>query len=312
MAETKDEWRARHHATFGSTPEVVDDLVLQACGVRPETRERLLVGEVNEVIAVRAGSHELIVRIFHGAGGRFLREHAAIECCRRSGIPVPEVLLVEASRCVERCLPGSALSELALGLEPAALESLGRAAGRLLGQLATTDAQELEPVLFTSDDWAGSLQERVRRLLLDPELLTQAALDANDLCRIESHLLDAAAEFDALPRGVCHGDYHPKHLLSDGQVITGLIDLESSGAGPVVYDVAWWDYFEPPAFPTSVLLAGLAEVAPVLVPSDRQIHLARLRLAPQLLQYFAPQARLGGVDFVMRRLREDLLHLGLA
>jgi aminoglycoside phosphotransferase (APT) family kinase protein len=285
---------------------VVDDIVRRACGSPVETDARIITGEINEVHAITAGGRELIVRIFHGEHGAFVHEANAIALCRAAGLPVPDVLLAEATVCVETRCPGRPLTELAPELSDAQAEHLTTEAGRLLGRLAQVPTTGLETHPYLED-----VARDVDRLRSRPDLLQRIGLDHHLLDTIHHRLQQAAPTFDAQPSCFSHRDYHPKHLLSDGKQITGLIDFERAGAGSIAEDIGWWDYYQHPPFLTAWLLQGLNEL--VSLPPDLMtlVHLVRLRMVLGNAIYYEPQASFGALDFVAKRLDQDLEALGV-
>jgi aminoglycoside phosphotransferase (APT) family kinase protein len=271
-----------------------------------ETDARIITGEINEVHAIMAGGRDLIVRIFHGEHGSFVHEAKAIALCRAAGLAVPEVLLAEPTVSVETRCPGRPLTELAPELSDAQAEHLTTEAGRLLGRLAQVPTTGLESHPFL-EDVAGD----VERLRTRRDLMERIGVDDRLLDAIYHRLQQAAPTFDAQPGVFAHRDYHPKHLLSDGKKVTGLIDFERACAATIAEDVGWWDYYQYPPFLTTWLLQGLGEV--VALPADLtiQVHMVRLRMVLGNAIYYESQSAFGALDFVAKRLDEDVRRIGL-
>jgi aminoglycoside phosphotransferase (APT) family kinase protein len=205
---------------------------------------------------------------------------------------------------VETRCPGRPLTELAPELSEAQAEQLTIEAGRQLGRLTQvpTTGMETHPFL----DGVDGEVERLRRR---PDLLQRIGVDGGLLENIVHKLQEGAPLFDAQPVVFTHRDYHPKHLLSDGKHITGLIDFERACAATIAEDVGWWDYYQYPPFMTTWLLQGLGEV--VALPADLtiQVHMVRLRMVLGNAIYYEPQSAFGALDFVAKRLDEDVRRL---
>lgn len=87
---------AQKQVEMQTPPDMLRDFVKKATGQEPEPPKRLMFGETNEVYDVRTrNGQEVIIRVSHEQEETFGKEKWAIEQCQKTGVPVPDVLLVE-------------------------------------------------------------------------------------------------------------------------------------------------------------------------------------------------------------------------
>jgi aminoglycoside phosphotransferase (APT) family kinase protein len=131
-------------------------------------------------------------------------------------------------------LPGMPVPDLdQAGFEDPRFPQLARSMGDLL-----TRFRELSPTGVSIDD-----------LWTSPDrLATEAAAWSTAVHSLPGPVrpaLDALIDtvpalFAGRPAALAHGDFAPVNILTDGVMLTGLLDLESVRLADPLFDVAWW------------------------------------------------------------------------
>jgi Ser/Thr protein kinase RdoA (MazF antagonist) len=137
-----------------------------------------------------------------------------------AGLDVPDILSVDASRgvVVVSALDGPTLHSALWRTDPGSLAGLGESLARLA-------ANQPPHGMPRWDVDAGWWLEAVRRW--DPDVTV-------GMCqRIEAIMSDSSS---ASPTALVHGDLHDKNLIVTGNGF-GIIDLDSSAAGPDIADL---------------------------------------------------------------------------
>jgi aminoglycoside phosphotransferase (APT) family kinase protein len=116
--------------------------------------------------------------------------------------------------------------------------------------------------------------------------------------------------FAGRPVVLAHGDFAPVNVLTDGQMVTGLLDFEAVRLADPLFDAAWWAWsvsFSSPdvlqqAWPAFLDGAGIDAAEPGL--ADRVRALQVLRMLEQLAA--------GNLAPGIARIVTDRLHATLA
>ena len=232
-------------AAAKTTPRpVIDSVVRTVCGAGVERLVRLERDGLNEVYrgTLRSGM-PVVVRIARRPGAWFTDEAHVMAQAHGVGVPTPEVLGVEQAEhdgerlsfSILRALPGRPLDELARELSAAELERLVVDSGELLARLHGVAPErgirhELEP----PDERAVARVMRVADREFGP---AAAAIVERGAALVQEAVTSRPAPTPSL----AHGDWLPKHLLSDGGAIVGVIDWELAGPAPRAFDLAHWE-----------------------------------------------------------------------
>src|SRR5262249_19435652 len=86
------------------------------------------------------------------------------------------------------------------------------------------------------------------------------------------------------PRSICHGDFHPQNLLSEGGRVTAVLDWPNTVVAAEEYDVA-----------ATLVILRLVPVAVLPVPAASRPLVAALR-ALMTARYLATYRRARGID----------------
>ncbi|MFB4269675.1 phosphotransferase family protein [Nonomuraea sp. GTA35] len=240
------------------------------------TGYELLAGfAANTVAAVTLASGARVV--FKAAAAREVEvELWALRSMAERGVPVPEVVAgapdAEIPYLVTRLLAG----EPGVATRKAASD-----VGRLLRAVHSLPVRGAAffkeapgpPPCAGAGTWADQVAGLADRLrpVADAGILPPA-LHAR--CR---ELLLDGARWDQ-PCVYVHGDLHPRHVLSAGSRIQGIIDWADCGAAGPWLDLARMDFPEP-----GLRRAMLGAYFPAGIPADAPLHLANHRLLYLLL-----------------------------
>ena len=182
---------------------------------------------------------------------------------RQRGVPCVEVLAADATRRVVpfdfevvRPAAGVCLRELDSD-EPRILEELGRL-GEVVArmhQVRTSGFGFLDPSPFVRGKpdarGAGMLEGWADYVLLNLSRHVRTCVDIGVLAPAKADRIETLFEqLEPMLRDVrpslLHGDLGSHNVFTDGQEITGLIDLDDCLSGDPVFDIALWATFHPP------------------------------------------------------------------
>lgn len=211
-------------------------------------------GSVNHAVVVN-DSHVIRFNINPEKGAaRFRSEEMAYSHLRRTGVPVPEAVVIDLS---QRLVPYAYLICTKLegqplvvgwpGLPPHEQEQTAYLAGVLLGRIhdqtfgAFGSLHTLSEGRFAT--WHAYVADYLQRYAdraLSLELVSPETL-ARLLAVPDRH----RALLDTVSRGaLLHSDYHFENMLQSGGVITGILDFEWALAGDPAWDFIAEDQWE--------------------------------------------------------------------
>ena len=304
------EWMRQHHAKFSTAPELVDRLVTTATRRGVIGRERLLLGEVNEVYRLTLDDDSpLIARISHRDADMFVRGEEAITEARAAGVPVPETVALDwievegddgtvqrRAVALQRCLPGRPLNALIGDVSNDDVAALILQAGEYLARIhgvrrsARTNRGIWSP---PREEWLQEVYEDSRKLGVDTEAIDRALAIAREV----------ADTCDPGEPRLVHSDYSTKHFMVHDGSIVGIIDWDGAGGGHPAIDIEWWDmFFDRDPHPTSLLLEGYRRVASVPENLDVLRVALGLQQACGLIRYYTSTGNTAGAEFAAQRL----------
>jgi aminoglycoside phosphotransferase (APT) family kinase protein len=268
---TNDFIQARH-AHFALAESSIDQLVRQATGQEPVRRARIVRGRNNEVHVVATDQQEqFVVRILRHSEVSLQQEAWAIEQCRAQGVPVPEVLwvgsVVEGSRSVEtmvqRRAAGQALSVLQPDLDRQQLESAYAQAGEALSRIHAVSAGGFYRLrangCWDFPNWEQLMTSHLSNRTAEAPEWTRCGFTPQEIQVVIESIERYAAEFRCDDPVLCHGDFHPEHLIfTDDLQLSAVIDFGDFLGGPPVHDFAVMKMVAPEADPRW-LLAGYGD-----------------------------------------------------
>jgi aminoglycoside phosphotransferase (APT) family kinase protein len=158
-----------------------------------------------------AGPADCVLRVFPPGDARWRdREALAMRAAARAGLPVPDVVMLDAiadrPAMLTTFVPGTTV---AATLDPGRAPATGRTLGRLLGEINQISAPE---GLAPADAW----RDRAGPALAPLRDRLAALPDADRLL---------------------HLDYHPENVLMAGDAVTGIVDWTNTLPGPPHIDL---------------------------------------------------------------------------
>ncbi|MGI8686986.1 MAG: phosphotransferase family protein [Thermomicrobiales bacterium] len=177
---------------------------------------------------------------------KFENERVAYDLLAGSGLPVPSVIVLDASRqvvpydCIILTrLPGTNLAESWRDLTPAQIHDLVWEAGRCLARLHTMafpafgKLREQDAPRFRS--WLDYFNDYVHRYL--SEAARYSLLNCALHTRLEATLARSQSLLARVARGVLvHSDYHYENILQRAGRLTGILDFEWALSADPTYD----------------------------------------------------------------------------
>lgn len=221
----------------------------------------------NTVYATSINGARILVKTRRNASDRYALAAWGARCMEALDIPVPAIVAHGDGICIESRLPGRPL-------DASPSTTAATTAGRLLRHLHQLPAPGY-----------GRLTEEGTRA--KHATLTDWLTDITGDDDLENRILDRIHHHSRrlhcdAPR-LLHGDWSPRHVLTEHHQVTGIIDLESLRGGDPIADLAGWT-LEAPQPLTEALLCGYAPQG--LSPRDQYaLTVYRLRAAIALRRW---------------------------
>ncbi len=316
----------KHRRLFHTPHEIIEAAVIKATGSPISGKDRIVKGESNEVHGVKTeDGQEIIIRISHSEHGEqtFQREKWALEACAKAGVPVPTVLHLESlvregrhlSISVENKLPGIPMNELPDLRKPenrVEFEDLIQKAGQVLAKIhsvRTNGFGDLNAQGKGKDkSFADTLDNKDIQESRMLEVATKVSLDPKIILRALEILRAERAKYPAIEPRLVHGDYLAKHILIEGDKITGIIDFERASGGDPIKDFAYWDFFASDQYPLEALKAGYMEKGIFGSDFEKKLFLWKIYFGLENLGYYERDNNQRCIDFCKKRLVADLAY----
>ncbi|KKU80121.1 MAG: Aminoglycoside phosphotransferase [Candidatus Amesbacteria bacterium GW2011_GWA2_47_70] len=310
------------HARFSTPVELIDQEVKKATGSISSSRNKLMLGEVNEVYdVVTEDRRKVIIRISRSEHPRFEAEKKAIGLARQAGVPAPEVLLVDRvstdgsdlTFSIERKMDGVALQSLGGEFDRYKLKVVIGEAGRVLAKLHGVMVSSFGGLDRGEKDTYKSWSEFIYRV----ERKRGRIIEAGEKVGVDMAQIDTALKtlrgneelYSNVRPHLLHGDFSIKHFMIKDDHLVGIIDFENCKGGDPVYDFAWFDYFFGKDIPLEWLKKGYAVPEVFGNNFDRKLLLYRLHLGLGFIDYYEEQNNKPGMDHTKIKLEEDLKNL---
>lgn len=292
------------HESRTSSPETVASIIRREIGREVTGYDRIVRGEVNEVLAVNLkDADDVILRIARRKTNKFEAEAWAMEQSAKAGVPVPEVYAVGVADGPDRQLYYSIQQKL-IGntfdnmlyvehVSPERAKAITEQAGELLARIHSVETQGFgkidsggKGVYPTARDHIGhrtDKRETYEKLLADMGL---GSLTGNIFAE-----LDKADSVFESPSHLVHHDYGPKHMFIDeNDKIIGVIDFEDVMSGDSTVDFSNWQFWYEKETPLEWLLAGYQRVRPLGANYEERFKVAQLYRMVSLMNYYVNKA----------------------
>ncbi|NTU46731.1 aminoglycoside phosphotransferase family protein [Candidatus Roizmanbacteria bacterium] len=280
--------------------------------------ENVLKGNVNIVRKVIINNQEFVVRM-HPKGvknGYFFVEKTILEQLKVKELPVPEVLEVHTATgendmdfMLMTVAPGITMDVL-LSKDKEPENQLLHSAGSLMARIHEINVHGFgsfdNRIAKTENQLAGlhknyhdfiwsGLEENLQRLIKFEVI--QVGQSVNMQRTFENMNFEP---FDTAR--LIHNDYADWNLLTDGKIITGILDWDESHAGDPVADLACWStFFSMDRFAT--FLEGYKLVGSLPVDFDTRFHFYRLRYTISKMALRVKRFQVDKSDFLKDKIR---------
>lgn len=316
---TYHQYLEQKHSKFAVNPSVVEDAVRKATSKAIEERKRIVAGEVNEVYDVQTEDRNLIVRISREEENRFIPEKWAIEKSGETGVPVPEVLLVDEVEdnnkkmwvAVETKLHGESLDRIT-DLPEASIKQITEQAGEILAKIHSVTPRGFGRIRKDGDgdydSWESYMLHSLRPQQVKGTLESakKAGIPATQVDQALRIIGDNSRLFEDVAPHLLHGDFGPKHILVSGGLITGIIDFENCKSGDPMFDFSWWSYFGNNRPSIEWLKSGYEKVAKLPPDFEKRVLVGRLRLGMDMIWYYDSEGHDLGIKLAKENLEKDL------
>jgi aminoglycoside phosphotransferase (APT) family kinase protein len=309
---TSDDWLQTRHDKWNTPPGLINEYVRKATGSAIAQASRVVLGLDNEVYDVTTSSHhQLIIRISHKENHRFEGERWALNAARNAGVPTPHVLLIEQAEyddtsvtfCIEEKLPGVPLDVLLMDSLNSDVNKAIDQIGDVLGKLHSV---EVDGFGYLQPDGKGQQTSFAEIMLMANERqaeLYQAAKKWN----VPAKNITAGLELLNNHRGLyqfnspilVHGDLGQKHILVEGDHISGIIDMQDCSGNHPVIDFVMWDAYWSERIPTSRIVASYGNKSLFTGSYETLFQLVLLRESFIMLMVHAARENPNGIqDFI--------------
>ncbi len=311
MADTTNfsDWLQTRHNNWNTPPGLINEYVRKATGSAIAQASRVVLGLDNEVYDVTTTSdHQLIVRISHKDDPRFKAERWALNAARNAGVPTPQVLLVEPAEyndiavtfCIEEKLPGKPLDEL---LKDGSNGDVNKAIDQIGEVLSKLHSVKIDGFGYLQPDGKGRQASFAEIMLMANERqaeLYEAAKKWNVPLKNITAGLELLNKHSVLYQFntpvLVHGDLGQKHILVEGDHISGIIDMQDCSGNHPIIDFVMWDAYWSERIPTSKLMASYGNKSLFTGSYDALFHLVLLRESLIMLMVHAQRENPDGIQ----------------
>ncbi len=321
MDQKYQEYLGRIHAGSFVNDKLIDEVVLGAVGKVPQSKTKLVVGEINEVYRLdMGGDKNIILRIAQRDDGEFKNESWAVDQARAVGVPVPTIIdIVEvqieegkASFCVMEEIVGEALERGNLYFHDLSLQEqqdLLVKSGQILSRIHSVLTRGFGPFLEPGESEYLDSESIVIEYLDKQEQLSLIA-DAIGLGRnyIEKSIIlldNNKIELCNFEPRLNHGDFGPKHIMVQGFEIVGIIDWGLARSDSPLSDLANWDYWFDD-YQLKWLLKGYENKLLLDDTFEVKIYLYRIMKGLDVIEWYYQQGYEKAVEIAVTKLIRDV------
>ncbi len=311
------------HEGWNTSTETLQKILVKVSDSPITESHKITLGESNEVFSVTTEDNtEYIVRIFHGEDTKFEKEQWAIEECKKVGIPVPEVFLVDSlvvdskplQISVLSKLPGVPLNQIPNITTPEAqaeLIALLHQVGEVLAKIHSIEMHGYGRIDKEHRGQHETIEDLLREVkayldnIITPALLNrpedlEAVKRAFEILKRKSTNLQTSS-----PR-LIHNDFAPDHILiNDEGMISGIIDFESANAADPLVELAHWDDKYGKSYPLKYVLEGYGNATMTSKEGfGEKLSLWKIYRSFASLRHCVRENNIKGVDRALQRIKD--------
>lgn len=298
------------HAKFQTPQHIMEATIRRATNSQISSSEKLLKGEANEVYDIGLeNDHHVILRISRETENPFIKEEWAMNQSSRVGVPVAQVLHIDEAEaenskiflCVLSKLPGIPLNETGKDEDPDYMKGILSQMGHYLSAIHSIKTQGFHHIVDAKGTGQyPTLPEYVHSVINEPEKYIEVG-SKNDLNPGDIYgSIDAAVRylpvFAAEPAYLAHGDVGTKHIMVDGEKITGILDFGNIRGSLAVHDFAWWDFWRRKPEQLEWMRKGYDDRTLFDDKYELKFNFIKLLLSLELLHWTASEGHMSGVE----------------
>ncbi len=306
---TLNDWVQARHNKWNTPPGLINEYVRKATGASIVQASRVVAGVDNEVYDVTSDeNYQFIVRISHKANHRFEGERWALNAARNVGVPTPQMLLIEQATyddttvtfCIEEKLPGVPLDVLLRDESNSDLNKVIDQIGEIVGKLHSV---KVEGFGYLQSGGKGEQASFAEIMLManarQTELYRAASkwhVSARNIAAGLALLNRHRELYEFNTPVLVHGDLGQKHILVEGDHISGIIDMQDCSGNHPVIDFVMWDTYWSGQVPTSRIMASYPNKSLFTDNYNALFHLVLLRESFIMLMVHAARENPNGVQ----------------
>ena len=267
-----DKFIAQRHKNLSAPESVIFDIVRKATNKTPIHKQKIVAGYDNEVYLVTSKEgNEFILRINRFGEVGFRNEAWAIEECRKSGVPVPEIFFLDDVQVGESIcevmltnkFEGRPLGDFIKTLSTKELEAILEQAGRILRKIHSIKVggfyRRHTDGSWDFSDWDKYMDSVIRGRNSEKQYVLDAGFTNSEFTYMIDMLKHYKINYPCHQPVLNHGDYLPEHIfVTDEKKISGIIDFGMIEGNTPIHDFAFLD-FERPDIDISILKKGYGD-----------------------------------------------------
>ena len=277
------------HEEFETPAEVLFDLVKRATSEDPIGAEKIVGGYENEVYKVITRQANYAVRIRRLGNVEFQHEAWALESCRKAGVSVPEVLLLDTIQSgeepleamVQNWINGRPLNDFLSKIATQDLDRILHQIGELLAGIHTVSVEGVgrrhAEGLWDFSTWDQMMASQARDRDSIKKYILQAGFSERDFETMAQMLQQSDEEFPCLHPVLCHGDFDPQHIFVDEYLnVSGVIDFGQIQGGPPILDFMFFSLAQPKMDLTPIVSGYPNQETQIKDRFERRLNMCRL------------------------------------
>lgn len=287
------EMMRQRHAAYTTPDPIICGLVNRATGQQGVTAQQIMRGYYNEVYVVTTDrGQDFVVRIRRYGETGFTQEAWALAQCRATGVPVPDVLLVDKIReaawagevMVQQRIQGFPLRDLLPVLATTERARVIAQAGEALGRIHQVQVDGFYRLnsnwQWDFPTWEALMDSYVTDRTADVPLLHACGFKAFETETMLRMIEEYRQNWPCAHPVLCHGVFHADHILiSDSHELAGVIDFGEFHGGAPIADVAFLN-MKCPAINLDWLADGYGRTG--LFDETFAVHLALAKVGLQI------------------------------
>ncbi|MBI96292.1 hypothetical protein CL656_04025 [bacterium] len=254
-----NEFLNNRHEKFNVSKDMVFNLVKDSTKLNPTKRNKIIEGYDNEVYSIetKEGKH-FILRINRKTEAGFENEAWAMEQCKKSGVPLPKIFLLDTIQIddkkvevmLQNKLAGLSLEKLQTKLSKQELEQILFQAGDVLSKIHSVKADGFyhrhREGNWDFPSWDKFMQSTINGRSSEREFIFNAGFNDREFNFMINMLKKYKEEFSCDQPVLCHGDYSPEHIFVDNKLkISGIIDFGMIEGNHPIHDFAYLSFQNP-------------------------------------------------------------------